>query len=501
MVLEAEVHSSLLSFLRERERFGWQHHLTMGRLVARALRLKRSSLIQTGSTIPHYCLSYLTPVLLGSDPVIIVAPDAELAYLQTVEIPKLQAWLRSPKEIIRSDRWPSQDFRGLLLIEPRDWLADRLLQLQKIPDAIPTLIDRAEDLEAWTVDFLTVTLSPQNWLEAIERSDHPPDSLHGLQSQLAKSILSHPPNPYGCYLIDAIEREYLQALLELLIPKLPLDSPLSRFRQRLDNENYLPWTSVQRETGQFTLQISPMEIASALQPIWNRQPFVVMGGFLATDKSADLYRKQHGIGETLTLKFSVDRESAYIHLYLPERLPAPNTPQFPTVLLEKTQELITFSQNEGAIILLIDDVPLKSRIATLLAAETGSRVQMEKVNLDANGILVCGWQFWREHQEDFPTPRLLIVATLPIPSPENPLVAGRIAYHKRQHRDWFRLYLLPAAVREIQRSVMPLRESRGIVAVLDSRVNARSYGRQILTALEPYARLNYLDEQLFSQDD
>jgi ATP-dependent DNA helicase DinG len=95
----------------------------------------------------------------------------------------------------------------------------------------------------------------------------------------------------------------------------------------------------------------------------------------------------------------------------------------------------------------------------------------------------------------------LIVATLPLPSPENPLVAGRIAYHKRQHRDWFRLYLLPTAVREIQRSVIPSRAQRGIVAVLDNRVNARSYGRQILAALEPYARLNYLDEQLFAEND
>ncbi|MFM8307475.1 MAG: ATP-dependent DNA helicase, partial [Microcystis aeruginosa] len=64
VLLEATVHSSLRAFLREQGRFYWPHHLTMGRLVARALRLKRSSLIQTGTTLTRYCLSYLTPALL-----------------------------------------------------------------------------------------------------------------------------------------------------------------------------------------------------------------------------------------------------------------------------------------------------------------------------------------------------------------------------------------------------------------------------------------------------
>ncbi|MFM7717220.1 MAG: ATP-dependent DNA helicase, partial [Microcystis sp.] len=85
VLLEAAVHSSLRAFLREQGRFYWSHHLTMGRLVARALRLKRSSLIQTGTTLTRYCLSYLTPALLGDTPVLIVAPESELNLLLEVE--------------------------------------------------------------------------------------------------------------------------------------------------------------------------------------------------------------------------------------------------------------------------------------------------------------------------------------------------------------------------------------------------------------------------------
>jgi ATP-dependent DNA helicase DinG len=51
---------------------------------------------------------------------------------------------------------------------------------------------------------------------------------------------------------------------------------------------------------------------------------------------------------------------------------------------------------------------------------------------------------------------------------------------------------------ELQRAIAPVRETQGIVALLDSRVVNRSYGSQILSSLSPLARLNYLDPSLFS---
>jgi ATP-dependent DNA helicase DinG len=146
-------------------------------------------------------------------------------------------------------------------------------------------------------------------------------------------------------------------------------------------------------------------------------------------------------------------------------------------------------------------VPLKARVGAILASEFGSRVQVERTCLDDNGILISGWEFWRSHQSVLPAPHLLIIATLPLPSLESPLVAGRVAYYKRSHQDWFRLFLLPAALNELQRAIAPVRESQGIVALLDSRVVNRSYGAQVLAVLSPLARINYLDPSLFSHPD
>ena len=77
------------------------------------------------------------------------------------------------------------------------------------------------------------------------------------------------------------------------------------------------------------------------------------------------------------------------------------------------------------------------------------------------------------------------------------MIAARVAYYKSQRQDWFRLFLLPTAIKEMQKAVMSSRNSQGVVALLDNRVNFRSYGRKILAALEPFAKINYLDLSWF----
>ena len=94
-IVEVEVHRVLRSFLRSSQISSWPHHLTMGRLVARALRLGRGALIQTGSFGEfdgRYRLSYLMPLLMWPEAAILVAPTSIHSGLLDREIPQLQAW-------------------------------------------------------------------------------------------------------------------------------------------------------------------------------------------------------------------------------------------------------------------------------------------------------------------------------------------------------------------------------------------------------------------------
>jgi len=512
-VIEAEVHLSLHNFLRSQAGFpSWPHHLTMARLVARALRLGRSALIQVGAVCGYqgrYRTSFVASALMWHGPVIIVASEAVQQRLLQVEIPRLQQWLPANKPIRTGDAWPDSEFQGLLLTSPEAWLRGQLTEGDRFPHGIPTIIDGVDDLEDWVRHQLTQAIQPHDWDQLILACPNQAEAIRSARVQLTHELFEHPSNPYECYLISQPEVEILSHLYSVLEPVQALPSPWQQFWQQFQyiNENLSPhlspppllWATIARRQGLFSLHYAPIELAEILSPIWQRQPVVLIGSALESETEAPLFRQRLGLDDLTCLKFSSDSQAEAIQLYVPYKLPLPNTPEFQAAFIHKVRTLVCLSATStGLTVVLVGDVPLKAQVGAILASEFGSRVQVEKTCLDENGILISGWEFWREHQTVLPAPQLLIIATLPLPSLENPLVAGRVAHYKRSHQDWFRLFLLPAALNELQRAIAPVRESQGIVALLDSRVVNRSYGAQILAALSPLARINYLDPSLFS---
>lgn len=507
----------------------------MARLVARALRLGRSALIQVGAGCGYqgrYRLSYLAPALLWQSPAVIVATEEVQRRLLRVEIPPLQEWLQTNKGIIVGDRWVHPDFQGILLMTPAAWLQAQWTGTGDFPANVPTLIDGVDDLEAWARSQLTVSIHPGDWDELMLAYPNRAEIIREARVQLTKSVFQHPANPYECYLVSQPEQEILASLftqlgisgdkeksevgsqkLELIhtprtthhAPLLPHALPKNWYllQQRSQTPDRLLWVSVNRSQGLFSLYCAPAEVASALAPIWTRQPVVLMGSALDQETEATTYRKRLGLPPELTcLKFAGDRHSESIQLYTPERFPLPNTPQYQPALMREVYALIGLRATSlGLTVILVGDLPLKQQVGAQLAAEFGSRVQVEKTSLAENSILVSGWDFWQQHQDALPVPQLIIITTLPIPSLEHPIVAGRVEYYKRSRQDWFALYLLPAALNQLQRAIAPLRYCQGVVALLDSRVLHRSYGQQVLAALSPSARCNYLDTSLFAKDE
>ncbi len=508
-LLEAQVHHSLKEFLRQQPQSLWTHHLTMARLISRALRLQRSALIQTGSSPARYYLSYLLPAILSEQPILLVISDRVKEQLENIEIPQLQQWLNQHQGAISTE--------NLIITTPQIWLRDRLEKNDNFPANITTVIDQADYLEEWVRDYLSLTLNSENWEQLMVAVPQHQELIRETRIYLTKALFLHPPNPYDCYLLEKAEKEYLSYLLIQLEKSLPEKNnfllPFQSFWQewQATEDNQLLWATINRQKGQFTLHISPIDLASYLKPLW-QVPLVMIGSFLDADKDATTFRKNIGLEDLLCLKFLPSRQSQSIQLYLPDRLPLPNTREFQRVIFGQIQQLIHVIFNQSPlsdnqqnssfksshnIVILLDDVPLKAQLGSILAAEFGTKVQIEKTNLSQNSILISGWDFWHYHQDDLPSPQLLIIATLPLPSLEHPLVASRVNYYKHQHQDWFRGYLLPTALQAIQRAVMPLRESQGIVTILDSRVNSHSYGKRILGALEPYAKSNYIDDNWF----
>ncbi len=496
-MIEADVHSSLRGFLRQYGNRNFPHHLTMARLIARTLRLGRPALMQTGSSVSKYCPSYLTPILLGDWSAIIVAPASTQQYLLEIEIPQLQNWLGTKKNVRMGNCWKSRD--QLLLTSPQSWIGDRLEEGRKFPADIPTIIDRADNLEQWTRKLLTIKIDSADWEDLLQGIPEHQELIRNTRIKLTKSIFARPENPYRNYILLDSEWGMIDYLCQILSQKQLLQGKFQQFWHQIADKSNISWISRDRDQGSFSINLAPARVSSNLKPIWQQQPVVIIGSFLDTEANAATYQQQIGLNSgILTLKFAPNRQNDHIQLYIPDRFPLPNSPDFRSAFIEQSLLLVSLSRSmERLIVVIADDVPLQGQVGSVLAGEFGSRVKVENTNISDSSILICGWSFWKLHQESLPIPQLLIIATLPIPSLENPLVANLVAYYKNQRQDWFRLYLLPSALKTLEQTVVPLRESQSIVALLDNRVNFRSYGKTILSALEPCARINYIDPTWF----
>ena len=176
----------------------------------------------------------------------------------------------------------------------------------------------------------------------------------------------------------------------------------------------------------------------------------------------------------------------------------PNNEEFYLLVNQEILGLVSaIKVNHHPIVIIINDLPLQGQITTNLAANFGSRVKLNNLQISHNDILVCDLNFWLNHQEVILPPQLLIIPTLPIPVLENPLIAAKVTFYKNQKRDWFRLFLLPQTIKVLQQAVTSVRKNEGVLALLDNRVNYRSYGVKILESLEPYGKVNYLDLDWF----
>ncbi len=502
-MIEVEVHQQLRALLREQGGNNWPHQLTVARLVARALRLQRSTLMQVSSTAAYqgqYRLSYLASLLLWPGSVVLVAPPEVQQALCHIELPRLREWLHFSKPVYQGITCLKENLSGIALLSPQEWLAYHLHDPQAFSQDIPLVIDGAENLDHWTRTYLTQAITPSDWDQLLWICPAHADSIRDARAALTRLLFQHPVNPYGCVIVDQPEREVLKHLGQQVAADYSgemLPGSWRSLSSALERPNVMMWADLDRKQGSFTVQSAPVEVASMLSRLWQDRTAILLSGTLDLEPQADTFRLQIGIGEPTCVQFATDRQNEALTLYLPDGVPMPNTPEFAPALMNHLHRLLTLPFSaETFSVLVVDDLPLKSKVAAILAAEFGSRVKVERTDCAVGNILITGWSFWQQSQRSLPHPDRLAIATLPFPSLENPKVAGRVAYYKQQRQDWFRLYLLPEALQTLQKAIAPLRTQPSLLALYDGRVLHRTYGQQVLSVLSPYARLDYLDESV-----
>jgi len=265
------------------------------------------------------------------------------------------------------------------------------------------------------------------------------------------------------------------------------------------------WVEVFSHTVQ--LHRTPLSIA----PIFTRQregqprAWVFTSATLSVKGNFTHYAAQLGLDKdrSLTLPSPFDYAKQGL-LYVPRDMPAPQSPQFTEAVVKEALPLIeaaggrtfllctTLRAVQKASDMLYDLFAERGLNLPLLVQGQASRTELlDRFRQLGNAVLVGSQSFWEGVDVRGEALSLVIIDKLPFAPPDDPVLAARMEVLQKKGLSPFAVHQLPHAVITLKQGAGRLIRSesdRGVLAICDTRLVEKPYGRQIWQSLPPFTR-------------
>ncbi len=217
------------------------------------------------------------------------------------------------------------------------------------------------------------------------------------------------------------------------------------------------------------------------------------------------YAAQLGLNKdhSLTLPSPFDYAKQGL-LYVPRDMPPPNSPQFTDAVVQAALPLIeaaggrtfllctTLRAVQRASDLLYEAFAERGLELPLLVQGQASRTELlDRFRELGNAVLVGSQSFWEGVDVRGEALSLVIIDKLPFAPPDDPVLAARMEVLQKKGLSPFAVHQLPHAVITLKQGAGRLIRSesdRGVLAICDTRLVEKPYGRQIWQSLPPFTR-------------
>nr|CRH07027.1 putative ATP-dependent helicase [Candidatus Magnetococcus massalia] len=338
---------------------------------------------------------------------------------------------------------------------------------------------------------------------------------------------------------DALEPSHLEAeagralvaceqallgLMEPLEPQLPRSAGLGACGRRLeklllaagtirtlDDPERVYWYET-RGRGVF-LQASPIHVGETLrQSLFPRLKCgIFTSATLATgqgEKGFAYFQNQLGMDPEQTTVEQLPPVFDYpeqARLYLPKRLPEPDAPRFSEMLVDELVDLIQASRGRALCLftsyrmlnMVQQQLPERIPYPVLCQGERPKRALLEAFQTDEASVLLGTGTFWEGVDIPGESLSMVVIDRLPFASPGDPLVKARNRYCENQGQNPFMTLSIPQAILTLKQGVGRLLRrgtDRGVMAILDTRMSRRGYGKRFINGLPPATRITDLDD-------
>ncbi|PYS50716.1 MAG: helicase [Acidobacteria bacterium] len=264
-----------------------------------------------------------------------------------------------------------------------------------------------------------------------------------------------------------------------------------------DDKHFVYWME-RRGRGLF-LRASPIDVSGLLQEkLFERVEMVVLtSATLASAGNFNFIRERLGLMEAddLIAPSSYDYESQAV-LYLPPRMPDPRSPQFADAAAYEVINILNATEGRAFVLstsfagmkALYERVVNEIDFPCFLQGTASKAGLLEKFRDTPNAVLFATASFWQGVDVRGEQLSCVIIDKLPFAVPSDPVVAARQRYIDDQGGSSFYEYSVPQAIISLKQGLGRLIRSttdKGVLAILDSRLKTKAYGRMFLESLPP----------------
>ena len=273
-----------------------------------------------------------------------------------------------------------------------------------------------------------------------------------------------------------------------------------------NEKNYVYWFE-RRNKGVF-LAATPIDVSQILRERLFEafDTIILTSATLTVANRFEFIRQRLGLDHskesTLPPEFDYPTQAL---LYLPQRMPDVRDANFGSKAADEIVQLLEHSQGRAFCLFtsyaqmndLYERVRGRVKFPILLQGTAPRSALLERFKNTANAVLFATASFWQG--VDVPGDQLscVIVDRLPFAVPSDPIVAARVRALQEEGRNPFSEFQVPEAVLALKQGfgrLIRTKTDRGVLALLDTRIQRMPYGKIFLESLPRYRRTHDLQE-------